>query len=354
MYNANDIKVTKAESSKRGQIDLENPGFGKFFTDHMFVCDYKDGQWQNPEIKPYESWKLDPSSKIFHYGQSVFEGMKAFKDKDDKTWLFRPDQNFKRLNTSCVRMAIPEFPEAYFFEALEKLVKMEHEWINNKEGYSLYIRPFVLGTQNNLGASPSTEYRAAIICSPVKAYYAEPMKVLVQERYSRSANGGVGFVKAGGNYGASFYPTGIAQKKGYGQVIWTDANTHEYLEEAGTMNVFFRIKDTLLTAPTGERILDGVTRKSLIQLAQDNGFNVEVRPIKVQEITEAAQKGDLKEIFGAGTAVTVVQYIGFGYNGQDYALPEPDNPYGLQLKKKLQAIQYNKAADRHGWRYDVK
>ena len=241
-----------------------------------------------------------PGAKVFHYGQAVFEGMKAYKDDDGRVFLFRPEENFKRINTSSARMAIPEFPEEYFFGALHKLLELDRDWIKPGVGNSLYIRPFVIGTQVGVSASPSDEYKFMILLSPAQAYYTGDVRVVIAEQYSRSADGGVGFVKAAGNYGAQFYPTNLAREKGFQQVIWTDAHEHKYLEEAGTMNVFFRVGDTLLTAPTGDRILDGVTRKSVIALAGRAGMNVEVRRVAVAEIIEASKNGSLKEIFGAG------------------------------------------------------
>ncbi len=357
MYNKDDFSITKIEQSKINEANLENPGFGKFYTDHMLICDYRDGKWQTPEIKPYGPMQLDPASKIFHYGQSIFEGMKAFKDEKGKVWLFRPEQNFQRFNKSCVRMCMPEFPEEYFFGALDILMNLDKDWITSKDGYSLYIRPFAIGIENQVAAAPATEYRVCIICSPVKAYYTEEstgLKVLIQDRFSRSAEGGVGFVKAGGNYGASFYPTELARKEGYQQIIWTDSATHQYMEEAGTMNVIFRIGDTLITAPTNERILDGVTRKSILKLAEDKGFDVDVRPIKVEEVLNAEKQGELKEIFGVGTAATLVPFVGFGYKGEYFELPKVENPYGPQLKKALQDIQYNRAEDKFNWLYEIK
>lgn len=357
MYKKEDLKITKTKQSRYSETNFDEPGFGKYYGDHMLVCDYKDGKWQTPEIKPYGPFQLDPASKIFHYGQSIFEGMKAFKDKNDKVWMFRPDKNFERFNKSCVRMCMPEFPKEYFFAALDALLTLDKDWIQAKDGYSLYIRPFAIGIENQVAASPSSEYRVCIITSPVKAYYSEGdkgLKVLIQDRFSRSAEGGVGFVKAGGNYGSSFYPTQIAKQEGYQQIIWTDSATHEYMEEAGTMNVIFRIGDRLITAPTDDRILDGVTRKSILKLAEDLGITVEIRPIKVQELLEAEKENQLKEIFGVGTAATLVPFIGFGYKGKYHEFAELKDPYGPKLKKALQDIQYNRTEDKFNWLYEIK
>lgn len=348
------VDITKTSVSKINDMDFDNLTFGKYYTDHMMVCDYVDGAWEKPKIVPYAPMEIAPSSKVFHYGQAVFEGMKAFKDNDDKIWLFRPEENQKRINISSKRMAIPEFPKEYFMESLRVLLNLDKEWVKKGEGNSLYIRPFVFATENGVSAAPSDRYRFMIICCPAKAYYNSPVKVLVEQHYSRSADGGVGFAKAAGNYAGQFYPTSLANQKGYQQVIWTDSNSHEYLEEAGTMNVFFRVGDKLLTAPTGDRILDGITRKSIIALAEEMGIEVVIDRVKVKTIIEAAKSGELKEIFGAGTAATVVQIEGFEYDGEYHQLPEVNAPYSLKLKKTLQDIQANRCEDKFGWRVEVK
>ena len=300
--NTNEIVIVKSENSKINSVDFSNLTFGRVFTDHMFTCDFEDGKWQTPKIMPYQAMTIEPSARVFHYGQAVFEGMKAYKDDDGKVFLFRPDENYRRINKSAARLAIPEFPKDYFFNGLETLLNMDNDWIKPGLGNSLYIRPFVIATEPAISASPAASYRFMIICSPAKAYYNEPVRVLFAEKFSRSADGGVGFAKAAGNYAAQFYPTSLAQKKGFQQIIWTDASTHEYLEEAGTMNIFFRVGDKLITAPNNDRILDGVTRKSVIQLAEDMNIECEVRRVSVSEIKNAAKDGSLKEIFGAGTA----------------------------------------------------
>ena len=349
-----DIKVTKSSTSKINQVDFDQLAFGKTFTDHMFFCDYKNGAWQQPEITPYQAMSVDPAARVFHYGQAVFEGMKAYKDDNGDVFLFRPDENFKRINKSSERLAMPHFPEDLFFEGLETLLNLDRDWIKPGMGNSLYIRPFLIATEPAIAASPSEEYRFMIICAPAKAYYSGSVKVLIAEQFSRSADGGVGYAKAAGNYAAQFYPTKLAQEKGFQQIIWTDASTHTYLEEAGTMNVFFRVNDTLLTAPTNDRILDGVTRKSLIQIAKDNGIAVEVRPITVEEIKNAARNGELKEIFGAGTAAVISPISAFEHQNELFELPEIENSYGIALKDHLLKIQHNLAEDKHGWRHSVK
>ncbi len=347
------IAIQKIETSKIGEVDFSNLTFGSTFTDHMFECDYKDGEWQNPTIRPYGPLTISPAAKVFHYGQAVFEGMKAYKDDKGKVWLFRPEQNFLRINKSSVRMAIPEFPREIFFEALTTLVKIDKDWVKPGLGNSLYIRPFVIATQVGVGASPSTEYKFMILMSPAQAYYLGDVKVVIADHYSRSANGGVGAAKAAGNYGAQFFPTNLAREKGFQQVIWTDASKHEYLEEAGTMNVFFRVNDTLLTAPISDRILDGVTRKSVIALANQDNITVEERPVLVSEIVEAAKNGSLKEIFGAGTAAVISPVSAFSYKDETFELEKHDDGYANRFKKELMDIQYNRSEDPFDWRYEV-
>lgn len=349
----NQVKITKVNQSKIKDFDFENIQFGRTFTDHMFVCNYKDGTWQQPEIVPYAPIQLDPSAKVFHYGQAVFEGMKAYKDENGDAFLFRPDDNFNRINKSAERLAMPSFPKEYFDEGLHELLKLDKDWIKAGDGNALYIRPFIFATEAGVMASESLEYSFIIICSPVKAYYNKSVNVLISDYYSRSASGGVGYAKAAGNYAGQFFPTNLAKEKGYDQVVWTDSKSHKYIEEAGTMNVFFRINDTLVTAPTSERILDGITRKSIIALAEKQGYKVEVRDVPVEEIISAAQNGTLKEAFGAGTAAVVVQIKGIGYKDEHFDIPVLENGYALHFKKSLNDIQYNKAEDPFDWRVKI-
>ncbi|WP_299669177.1 branched-chain amino acid aminotransferase [uncultured Polaribacter sp.] len=348
------IEIKPIEKSKIDSVDFNNLPFGSVFSDHMLVCDFKDGEWQTPVIEPYAPISLDPSAKIFHYGQSIFEGMKAYKDTDGNTLLFRPTDNCKRLNKSAERLVIPQIPEAIFMEGLKALLKVDEAWIPTNDGSSLYIRPFMFASGNGFHASPADAYKLMICTAPSGAYFAGKVKVLIEEKYARAANGGVGFAKAGGNYAAQFYPTQLAIEKGYNQVIWTDDHKHEYIEEAGAMNIFIRIHDTLITSPTSDRILDGITRKSIIQIAKDRGIDVEVRKISVSEVIAAAQSGSLKEMFGAGTAAVISPISGFGYQDTDYDLPELDKPFAATLKKAITDIQTNKAEDPYGWRVVVK
>ena len=348
------LDIQKVATSRIHDVDFTNLVFGKTFTDHMFECDFKDGSWQTPTIKPYGPMMMSPAAKVFHYGQAVFEGMKAYKDDNDDVFLFRPNQNIERINKSSKRMAIPEFPVDVFMNALHTLVGMDKDWIQKGEGNSLYLRPFAVATEVGVSASPSNEYKFMILMAPVQAYYKGAVKVLIAEKFSRSASGGVGAVKAAGNYGAQFYPTSLAQEKGFQQIIWTDSNEHKYLEEAGTMNVFFRINDTLITAPVSDRILDGVTRKSILEMAKFNGIQTQVRKLTVDELMEAEKQGSLKEIFGAGTAAVVSLISHFGYKDKVYELPKVGDSYASSFKKQLMDLQYNKSQDPFGWRVEIK
>lgn len=348
------ISIEKTSQSKLSSVDFENLPFGQVYTDHMLVCTYEDGKWALPKIVPYQNLSLDPSAKIFHYGQSVFEGMKAYKDEDDQIWLFRPEENQKRLNISAARLAMPELPESYFMDGLNALLKLERDWIPTTKDSSLYIRPFMFASGQGFHASPADKYTFVIACSPSGPYFGGRIKVLIEEKFARAANGGVGFAKAGGNYAGQFYPTNLAMEKGYHQVIWTDDIKHEYIEEAGAMNIFVRIDDTLITAPTNDRILDGITRKSIIEYAQAEGIKVEVRKISVHEMVEAQKAGRLKEMFGAGTAAVVSPISGFGYRGEDFDLPELEEDFASKIKTAITDIQYNRSEDPFGWRYPVK
>lgn len=344
-----EIDIVRASASKIQEVDFENLAFGNTFTDHMLVCDFKEGKWNKPVIKPYEPFLIDPSAKVFHYGQAIFEGMKAYKDEKDDVWLFRPDENLIRFNKSAKRMAMPEVPEDIFLGGLNAILDIERDWVKKGLGNTLYIRPFMIAIGSGVIAQPSTQYRFMIILSPARSYYSGEVKVIIAEHFSRAANGGIGAAKAAGNYSAQFYPQKLAQEKGFQQIIWTDDATHTKLEEAGTMNVFFRINDTLFTAPTSERILDGVTRKSLIDLAKREGIKVEVRSVLVEELVNAAKDGSLKEIFGAGTAAVVNPIVGFQYQEHYYELPKLENSFALELKEKLTKIQYKLAEDTFGW-----
>ena len=347
------MKIEKIKESRINTVDFKNLDFGGVFTDHMYSCDFIDGEWINSEITPYKPITVSPASRVFHYGQACFEGMKAFKDNNDKTWLFRPIDNYERITKSSKRLAMPEFPKDLFFNALHNLLKIDADWIKPGFGNSLYIRPFIFASEGTINATEAKEYKFMIICAPASSYYSGEVRVKIEKSFSRAAKGGVGYAKAAGNYAAQFYPTILAKNEGYQQIIWTDSSTHEYIEEAGTMNLFFRIGDKLITAPTSDSILDGITRKSLIQIARDENIDIEIRPLLVSELIDAANNGSLLEIFGSGTAVVVLPILGFGYENNKYELPIKENSWANLLKNKLNNIQYNLSKDPYGWTIEV-
>lgn len=353
MTNTYEIVIDKVKKSKIEAIDFSNLTFGKTFTDHMLECTWRDGEWHTTVIKPYGPIQVDPSSKVFHYGQAIFEGMKAFKDVEGDVFLFRPEDNWIRFNESAKRLAMPEVPKEIFLDGLKQLVNLDKEWVRYGEGLSLYLRPFMIASENGVAAAPATEYKFMIIMSPAFSYYKGDVRVMIASEFSRAADGGVGYAKAAGNYAASFYPNNLALEKGYQQIIWTDAASHEYLEEAGTMNIFVRIGDTLLTAPHNDRILNGVTRRSIMQMAKDHGITVEERRVSVKELNAAAKDGSLKEIFGTGTAAVIVPIKGYKHEDFTFELPTLEHSYATLLMGALKDIQYNRAADNHGWRVKI-
>ena len=348
------MEIVLTKNSKIKNVDFENLEFGKIFTDHLFVCKYSDNKWDTGKILPYDNFLISPSARVFHYGQAIFEGMKCYRSDNDSLILFRPDENFKRFNKSSTRMAIPEIPKNIFFDGLTELLKIDKDWVKKGDGNALYLRPFVFASEPSINASEAIEYTFMIICCPAKSYYGnQKIKVKIEEKYSRAAKGGVGYAKAAGNYAAQFYPTSIAKEEGYQQIIWTDSNNHKSIEEAGTMNLFFRIGDKLITSPTSDSILDGITRKSIIKLAKDSKIDVEERIITVDELMNAQNKGKLMEIFGTGTAVVILPIKTFGYQKNDFSLPDLKNPWSLMLKKKLNDIQYDRSAEYENWKLKI-
>ena len=348
------MKIVLANKSKIESVDFENLEFGKIFTDHLFVCKYSNNSWGEGKIMPYDDFLVSPSARVFHYGQAIFEGMKCFRSDNDSLILFRPEENFKRFNKSSSRMAIPEITENIFFDGLTELLKIDKDWVKKGDGNALYLRPFVFASEASINASEANEYTFMIICCPSKSYYGnQKIKVKIEEKYSRAAKGGVGYAKAAGNYAAQFYPTSIAIEEGYQQIIWTDSNNHKSIEEAGTMNLFFRIGNKLITSPTSDSILDGITRKSIIELAKKENINIEERIITVDELLESSKTGELKEIFGTGTAVVVLPIKAFGYQSNDYQLPKIDDSWSSMLKKKLMDIQYDKSSEYDNWKLKI-
>lgn len=344
--------IQKTTKTRLENFDPENFSFGNTFIDHMVICEYENGKWGDVRLVPYGPLEFTPAMMGVNYGQACFEGMKAYKDKDGQVFLFRVDKNFERINKSAERLAIPQIPKEVFIEGLMALCDVDRDWIPYGEDVSLYLRPVVFATEEALKARISSKYMFAIVATPVKSYYTEPVAVKIADYYSRAASGGVGYAKAAGNYAASFYPTKLAIEEGYEQVIWTDDATHTKLEESGTMNVFVRINDVIYTPKISDKILNGVTRDSFIQLAEAKGIEVVVDDILVEDILNAHKNGTLREIWGVGTAVVVNQFKAVGYKDQHYELPRlsPEDSFAAILKKDLVSIQTNKAEDPFGWR----
>jgi len=346
------INVRKVNKSRVSEVDLKNIGFGKYFSDHMFIADYENGKWTDMSIVPYDKIPFSPSSSMMHYGQAIFEGMKAYKNDKGEAFLFRSLDNFKRINVSAERMAMPPIPKEVFMDGLIELLKVDRDWIPSIDGSALYIRPLYIATDEYIGVKPSDNYKLIIITAPVSSYYSEPVKVLVETKYIRAVEGGVGFVKASGNYGRSLFPAKLAQQKGYQQIIWTDAKNHRYMEESGTMNVMFIINNVLITPPLGDTILAGITRDSVLTIAMEWGMKVEERKISVDELIEAHQKKTLQEAFGTGTAATIAHISLFGFEDKQYQLPPiTEDLFSEKVSKELDGIKKGKIKDKHNWIY---
>lgn len=348
-----DIKVIKTENSKLPGTSLENLPFGKVFTDHMLVAEYKDGKWQKPVIKPFAPISIMPTNMTLHYGQSIFEGIKAYRTVDGGTYIFRPFDNYHRFNISAARMMMPDVPEEIFIDGMRKLVEVDLDWIPNKPDHSLYIRPFMFATDESIGVRPSSSYLFMILLSPTGPYYSKPTRIYVEEKYSRAAPGGIGFAKAAGNYASSLRAFAEAQEKGFDQVLWTDAVHHEYVQEMGTMNVFFIIGNTAITPNLEGSILEGVTRSTVITLLQEQGLTVEERPLHINEIIAAYKAGDLKEAFGTGTAATITPIKELSYKGFEMKLAPETWTISPEVKRRMDAIRSGAEADVHQWMFPV-
>jgi len=354
MTAVSDIKIIKATSSKLKDLSLENIPFGKYFTDHMLEADYIDGEWKNVSIKPYQSLTIDPSLASLHYGQAIFEGIKAYKNPSGQPFIFRPYDNFKRFNISAERMQMPTVPEEIFMEGMHQLIALDSAWIPTMADHSLYIRPFMFSTDHLIGVRPSDTYKFMIILSPTGPYYNVPMKIYVEEKYTRAAPGGVGFSKNAGNYGGSMYATALARKSGYDQVLWTDAFEHKTLQEVGTMNVFFIIGNTAVTPSLEDgTILAGVTRDSAITILKDMGLKIEERKITIDELIEHHKSGNLKEVFGTGTAATISLIKELKYKDYIMQFNLDEWKVATGLKTTIDNIRYGKVADNYGWMYKI-
>lgn len=354
MEDLKTIAIQKRPKSRLSEVDFDNLAFGREFSDHMFVLDYVDGAWQQPEILPYGPIQLSPAASVIHYGQSIFEGLKAYRLANGEVAMFRPEENIKRMNKSAERMCMPAIPEDLFMEGLKELVNLDKDWIPNTKDGSLYIRPYYFATDDFIGVKASENYRFIIFTCPVSGYYSAPVKVKIELEYSRACPGGTGAAKAAGNYAASLYPARKGQREGYDQLIWTDALTHEYFEESGTMNLMFVLNGTVYTPPTSGTILDGITRKSVIQVMEEWGIPVVEAPIKVKDIVEAMEQNKLEEAFGVGTAATIAQIKTIGYKGRDFELPPVDGRViSNKIANYMNDLRKGLIADEREWMVTV-
>jgi branched-chain amino acid aminotransferase len=351
MKTALDFPITRTENSKLATTDFSNLVFGKTISDHMFVADYKNGEWTDLRIEPYAPLSLNPANATLHYGQSIFEGMKAYKNEDEEVIVFRGDANWKRLNESAERMCMPQIPQEIFMDGLLALLDLDRDWVPTAKGSSLYVRPYMFATDDYIGVKPSETFKFIIFTCPVGNYYSKPVSVKVETKYTRAVAGGTGAAKTAGNYAASLYPALQAQKAGYDQLLWTDGKSHTNIEESGTMNVMFKIDGKLITAPinTGT-ILKGITRDSVIQLAKDWDEPLEERFLTVAQLEAALKSGALEEAFGTGTAATIAHIERININGTDYILPEKEaDSFSCRVLSELDGIKYGEIEDTHNW-----
>jgi branched-chain amino acid aminotransferase len=350
METLTDIKINRVERSKLNDLSLENIPFGKYFSDHMLEADYENGEWKNIEIKPYQPLIFDPSLAALHYGQAIFEGIKAYKDDDDNAYIFRPQDNFKRFNISAERMCMPTVPEEIFLEGMKQLVALDKNWIPKKENHSLYVRPVMFSTDTLLGVRPSDTYKFMILLSPSGPYYTHPMKIAVETKYTRAVTGGVGFSKNAGNYANSMLAAKEAKERGYDQVLWTDGFEHKWLQEVGMMNIMFIINGVAVTPAINEgTVLNGVTRNCIIVMLKEMGIKVEERRVNIDEIVDAYKAGTLEEVFGCGTAATIAPIAELGYG--DFRMPFDIDSFktATTLRKHFDDIRYSRIPDTHNW-----
>lgn len=348
------IKVTKTEQSRISTIDFNNIPFGRVFSDHMFVADYVDGEWRDARIVPFGPMLVHPATSALHYGQSIFEGLKAYRTEDGGAQVFRPTDNWARMNRSAQRMAMPQIPEDLFMEGMNQLLEIDQPWVPSTPGGSLYIRPFMFATDEYVGIKSSDNYKLVMFTCPVLAYYSAPVKVLISDKYVRAFPGGTGAAKTSGNYAATLMPVQEARELGYDQILWTDGLEYKYLQEIGTMNVFVQIGDKVITPNLSGTILEGITRDSVITLLRENGVLVEERDITVEEVIEAQNNGTLKDMFGSGTAATISHISHFGYKGGHYALPAiEERTHSNKVGQLLNDIKLGKAEDKHNWMHKI-
>ena len=344
------IKLSKVKSSKISKVDFSDLGFCKYYTDHMFVCEYENNEWKNFRIIPFQDLNLSPACTTLHYGQTIFEGLKAYKNEKDEILIFRPDKNAKRFNSSAERMCMPSLPEKYFINSIEELLKIEKDWIPKGEENSLYIRPLMFAIDPYIGIKPADKYLFIIICGLAGGYYSEPVNVKIETEYTRAVKGGVGYAKTAANYAAALYPAVQAQKEGFHQLIWTDGKEHNFVEESGTMNLFFVIDNKLITPPLGDTVLDGVTRDSIISVCPELDIDIEIRKISVKEIIDALGNGSMTEAFGAGTAATIAPIKTIAFQSKKYNLPENNKiSFSKKILDYLNNLKFGKIDDKFNW-----
>ena len=349
---SNSISITKINKSKVETLDFDNIALGRTFTDHMFVCDYQDGQWSNPRITPMEMIPMHPACMALHYGQALFEGMKATVDTNGAPLLFRPEKNAERLNFSARRLGMPEFSETLFVDALKQLVSLDQQWIPPQEGSALYLRPFMFADEAFIGMRAANSYKFIVMASPSKPIYTDRVRLYAETSFIRAAHGGTGEAKAAGNYAAAVLPTEIAKSKGFDQVLWLDAKEFKYIQEVGTMNIFFKINGQFVTPSLDGSILAGITRMSVIDFLRHKGFEVVERPITIDEIVEASKNGQLEEAFGTGTAVGIAMIQEIGY--KDALIQVSDtSPVGQLVLDTINGVRIGKIADELNWMVKV-
>ena len=348
------LKIIKNENSQIDKVDFDNIPFGRTFTDHMFVAEYSDGEWDDFRIQPFGHFSVHPANIAWHYGQSIFEGMKATKAIDGTPILFRPEMHAKRINKSAHRMCMPAFPEDVFMEAVYELVKLEQNWIPPQEGSALYLRPYMVAMDEFIGVQVAQKYMFVIFCCPVGPYYSQAVKLKADSFYIRAAEGGTGEAKAAGNYAGSLYPAQLAKQEGFDQIMWLDAKDHKYVQEVGTMNIFFVIDDTIITPPTSGTILEGITRDSALKIFEANNYAVEVRDISIDEIISAGQSGRLQEVFGTGTAAVVANVKEISHKGVSVTLDPDQYKVAPFLKDTVNGIRSTRIEDTFNWNVLVK
>jgi len=350
---ATKFSVTKSPTSKISDLNFDDIPFGRSFSDHMFVADFKDGAWHDMRIEPFARFSVHPANIAWHYGQSIFEGMKATKSVDGTPMLFRPKMHVERLNRSAERLCMPKFPEQEFVDAVYELVKLEQEWIPKKEGSALYLRPYMVAMDEFIGVQVAKTYKFVIFCCPVGPYYSEPVKLKAETQYIRAAKGGTGEAKAAGNYAGSLYPAQLAREEGYDQIMWLDAKEYKYIQEVGTMNIFFVIDDTIITPEIDGCILKGITRDSSLQILKEKGYKVEERKISIDEVMAAGKNGSLREVFGTGTAAVIANVKEIGYKGDTITLDPETYKISTELKDTINGIRSTRLEDKFGWTVKV-